>query len=486
MTLVKKCLVALISLTLTLAGAQAASASSLQIRLSSFGVSNQVTDGSITFSVDFSGGPADTAASCAALMADIGDKVTFDFTVSGQVDSEPSAYFDVTNAGITGTSLSCVFKSNLLVAHMDSTVESIPTTFALSWSGSPVISHSGVILNPSYQGNVTISSPTRGAVLQGWSPLSYQIDAGAGRAVSAISISLCSIKCYNGATYAQVYPNLEYNDGTAGDGFVSRGTLTGVNVFFTTTGLYEVRVRAQMGEVVTNQSVFVNVASAMKDTPIPTDVALNLINSASQSVGLNSKLNCGSATLVAGASRTCEFTTVGDSRYREEGAVMTTVSGSVFTSLNGGPFTPALRFQATTGVPVTFKVPVGKNVKTFVVRTYIDGYVATEGYYRASYQEASWGPAPTSISINAPSLVRWGAPLKISITSNKKLNGTCKVALNNSNVITSFKLLSGKGSGVAKLVWGGGVGSSVSLPLFAYCSVGGVAATSFIAITGVR
>lgn len=483
---IKKIFVSLIALVLIIGNGLPANAANMQIRLLSFGANDRITDGDIKFTMDFAGGEADSANSCATLVANLGEHFAFDFSTAAGLESAPSNYFDVADGAISATSLTCIFTSNIFVGHLDSSQESTAVVFRVLWDGNAVLSHAGQILNPNYKGHVTISTPVRGQNIQGWAPIKYNLDVGAGRTVDSVSISLCESKCGYGADEAKVYPNLENHDGSAGGGFVGAGTTTGVNAFFTSTGIYEVRVRVRVGEVVSDASVFVNVTSALNSTPIPIDTALALINSASQSIGLDSKLDCGSAPLTAGSLRACQFSLFGSSGRLEAGNLMTTASVSVYSSLNGGSFTLVKKIQATTDSPVAVSVPVGKSMKSFAIRTYIDGYVATEGAYRAAYQEAVWGPPPTTISLAVQSLIRWGVPFKISITASKKLNGSCKIAQNNLSVISAFKLVAGKGAGTAKVLWAGGLGSTITLPLFAYCNVGGVNASAFKMISGIR
>ena len=110
----------------------------------------------------------------------------------------------------------------------------------------------------------------------------------------------------------------------------------------------------------------------------------------------------------------------------------------------------------------------------------------TNEYSRESTDDEEWGPPPTGISVSAPSTVRWGQSFKISVKSNKASNGSCRILLNNTSTVASFRLTKGKGSANVKIVWPGAVGSRAMLGLFAYCNVGGVNVTGYGYATGIR
>lgn len=478
----------LVSLLLFLVPVMPASAASMSVKIIKFGNSNFVTDRAVTFSIEYSGGPADTANSCADLMKTLGYDFTFDFTVDGQTESEPTSYFDVKDAALSATSIRCDYSTNMGFGAFQDTDESKPISMSVSWKSSPIISVSGTLLNPNFPGSITITNPTRGAEIRGFTTVSYSGNGGQNRTMQDLQVYVCSIKCEYGTIPMQVIPRVRVGqtNGDYMDGYAAISDDGTLKVYFKKTGINEIRLRAHYGEVGAVSSVFVNVVSTINDTQIPWQDALDMMQYSSDRVGFAANMDCVNSNLSLGVNRTCTVS-VGPYPSYSYDSLKTQVPVTFSTSTNGGSFKVVKKMTLSTNTPTKVSIPVPKTLKTFTIRMSIDDYVDDGNYYsRNGVSDSSWGPPPTSIQMSVNPTVFWGQQFKISISSNKKASGSCRVLQSNISTISSFKISNGRGSGTAKVVWGGGVGSRITIPLFAYCTIGGVNAMAYSYTTGVR
>jgi hypothetical protein len=470
-----------------------AEAAGMSVKITSFGSSNKVTDHAVEFSIEYVGGLADTAKSCVNLMDSLGSDLTFDFTVDSTTQAYPTDYFEIQDAYLSSTAIRCNYSSNTGFAIFDEAAESKPVSMTVSWKSNPVVSVSGVLLNPNFPGSLTITQPTRGAEIHGVTSVFFESVGGQGRKMQDLEAYVCKVKCGYGTIPIQVMPRVLVGDnGSQMDGFAMLADDGTVKIYFEGTGIFEVRLVAHFGAVGAESSVFVNVVSSVSETLLSWNDASDLVHSSSARIGIAAKINCGNAKLISGVNRNCSASVntnpnPADYLPGQVTSITTQVPVKVSTSRNGQPFkvVKTMTISTQSSKPVSVSVP--RNTKTFTVRLTIDGYSYDGNYYsNNSYSDASWGPPPTSIKMSVSPTVFWGKAFTISISSSKVANGSCRVLQNNISSIANFRLYRGRGSATAKVVWGGGVGSQVFIPLFAYCTVGGAKTMAYAYTTGVR
>jgi hypothetical protein len=469
------------SAAMTMSPVMPAEASTIQAKVVSLGSENKMTDRSIKFVVEYTGGKAATTSSCSALMTSVWGEMLFVFKTGDFEKEAPTTWFNSKDIAVSSTTLRCEHWTNVYMYPFEENIESMPTTLTVKWLSSVITSAQGTLVNPDFKGTLNITSPTRGETVGAITTLRYNTYGGAGRVTSEVKVKICRSKCEYANELMQLWPTFKYgsyNNGTAT--YTKAGE---IRVAFDGGGIFEILLLNYYGSVRQESSVLVNVDPSSKSKPTPWGEVLSLISSKGAGVGLSSSLDCGKSALTWGKARACSMRIVSKPGLELNTVVPVTVS----TRLNDGDFKAVKSFDVQTNETISISVPVAKSGKSFVIRMTIDGYDQyTNEYSRESTADEEWGPPPLGISVSAPSTVRWGQSFKISVTSNKSGNGSCRVLLNNLSTVASFKLSKGKGSATAKVVWPGPVGSKAMLGLFAYCTVGGVNVTGYGYATGIR
>jgi hypothetical protein len=477
---------ALISVLLAgFGGGTAAKAAGLNARVTSFGVNNEISNHAVDFTVEFSGGQADKSNSCSSLIQAIEKDLGFEFTIEGQRATWKARDFAISDGAISANALTCGFKGKFAIATFDETEESTSVIMSVLMVDTALASAQGKLLNPNFLGMLTITSPTRGQNVSGYTNVAFSTYGGAGKRFDSLFISICKQECYNGSQAIQLLPS--YKEGSDSSGFAALEDDGSISAYFVGSGIFEIKLRAMFGSIKAENSVFVNVQKSLEQTVIPWESALSLINNPDVSLGLTSELDCGNSSLTWNKARNCTIKVETKTYSNNTSLLNAEVPVAISTSLNGGAYRVVKRLKVQAGKSTPLSVPVAKTGNSFAIQIAIEGYASTGGSFSSNASDVeSWGPPPASISMSVPSSIQWGKAFKISISSKKNAKGSCKILQNNISTIATINIVNGKGSTQTKLVWGGGIGSTVTLPLFAYCTIGGANSTAYRYTIGVR
>ncbi|MDE2386769.1 MAG: hypothetical protein KGL77_03635 [Actinomycetales bacterium] len=440
-----------VALFLVFANLSPAHAANLSMRIVSLGSGNATNNLGVTFSVEFSNGPASTSLNCQDLIAKIGTDLKVNFDAAGKTSRYTGRDFYVVDIGATSTALTCKFSASIILAEMAFTVESVPLSLALEYAGTPTVSISGKLLNPNFTGSSGISSPSRGQSVAGWVPLAFNVSPGGDRAIDTAYVQICQPSCgTSDYKSARVFPRVDYVQ-ESNDGFVTNGTDHSASVFFEHAGLHEIRVHATFGNAENYTSVLVNVTKDMYSVELPWSEAANL------DLVRSPVLNCLDHPLVAGSKRGCLL------YFDETTKINTTVPFKIYTSTNNGAEKLIGSVFINTKNSNGFDVPVAANAAGLEIIARVTG--GTSNLNAQTYVDSQ-------ISLKWPARVKSGQVFAFSVALNNKLSGSCTITYPNGSLLANAKMKSGKASGKTKIVLYPSDARSVNTYLRATCAFG--------------